>query len=177
MKRTILIYGLIAGAIVAGLMFATMPFWESGVITFDNGEFVGYTTMVISLSMVFFGIKTCRDNHFNGSISFWKAFKVGILISLIAAVMYALAWEISYHTININFLEKMSAHYLENMKTEGKTEAEIEAFVQQMEMYKEWYKNPFIRFGMTLAEILPVGIVITIISSLLLRNREVLPVN
>lgn len=176
MKKIIWTYGLIAGAIVSGLMFASMPLWENGTLTFDNGEVVGYTTMVISLSMVFFGVKACRDYHFNGTISFWQAIKVGILITLIASVMYALAWEICYNTVASDFTEKMSAHYLEKMKNEAKDKAEIEAAVAQMKNFEEWYKNPLLRFGLTTMEILPVGIVITIISAGLLRRKEVLPV-
>lgn len=175
MRKIILTYGLIAGAIVSALMFASMPFWESGALNFDNGEFVGYTTMVISLSMVFFGVKSCRDYAFNGSISFWQAVKVGVLITLIASVMYAMAWEISYHTVASDFIEKMSQHYLEKMKSEAKNETEMKAAVEQMESFKEWYKNPLLRFGITLMEILPVGIIITLISALLLRKKEILP--
>lgn len=175
MRKIIWTYGLISGAIVSGLMFATMPFWKSGRVNFDNGELVGYTTMVISLSMVFFGIKSCRDYHFNGSISFWQAAKVGIFITLIASVMYALAWEISYHTVASDFMEKMWQHYLEKMKSESSNEMELKAAIEQMENFKEWYKNPILRFGITVTEILPVGIIITLISSLLLRKKEILP--
>lgn len=175
MKKIIWTYGLIAGAIVSGLMFASMPFWKNGTLTFDNGEVVGYTTMVISLSMVFFGIKACRDYHFKGTISFWQAVKVGILITVIASAMYALAWEICYHTIAADFTEKMTEHYLEKMKSEAKDEAEVAAAVAQMQSFKEWYKNPVLRFGVTIMEILPVGIVITLISAALLRRKEILP--
>jgi zinc transporter ZupT len=170
MRKQILIYGVISGAIVAGLMFASFPFWNSGLINFDNGELVGYTTMVLALSVVFFGIKSCRDSLFDGAISFWKAFRIGILISLIASLMYAIAWEISYHTFASGFMEKMSTYSLEKIKSGPHTEEELENAVAQMEQFTSLYKNPFFRFGITMAEILPVGIVITIISSLLLRK-------
>ena len=49
--------------------------------------------MVIALSMIFFGIKSYRDNYQNGAIGFWKGFQVGLLITLIASLMYALTWE------------------------------------------------------------------------------------
>jgi hypothetical protein len=176
MRKIILIYGLIAGAIVSTLMFITMPMMKQGHITFDNGEIVGYTTMVISLSMVFFGIKSYRDNYQDGTITFGRAFKVGILITLIAAVMYALAWEVCYHTIMSDFMERMRDHYFTQMKEKGMSAEAIQKEQEQWATFTEYYKNPVIRFAMTLVEILPVGLAITLISAGLLRKREFLSV-
>ena len=172
MRKTIITYGLIAGAIVASLMFATVPLWKSGAATGGNGELIGYTTMIIALSLIFFGIKSCRDNYFKESMSFGQCVKIGMLITLIAAVMYALAWEVCFNTIMPDFIESMASHRLEEMKANGKSTAEIAVVSAQMESFKEWYKNPLLRFGATLLEILPVGVVITLISAVFLRKRS-----
>ena len=167
MRKIILTYGLIAGVIVSVM--------NRGILNFDNGEIVGYTTIVISLSMVFFGIKSCRDYHFKGSISFWQGIKIGLLITLIASVMYALTWEFSLSTLAPDFSDKMWQHYIDNAKKESQNEAELNAAVQQVETWKEWYKNPLLRFALMLMEIVPVGIIITIISAAILRKKQVLP--
>jgi hypothetical protein len=176
MKKIILIYGLIAGVIVAGMMLITMPMYESGTLNFDNGEVVGYTTMVIALSMIFFGVKSFRDNHQHGVITFGQGFKIGILITAIASVMYALAWEISFNTMATDFTQKMIEHYFSEMKENGASEAELAAAKVKWDAFGEYYKNPIIRFGMTLMEILPVGLVITLISAGLLRKKEFLSI-
>jgi hypothetical protein len=176
MKKIILIYGLIAGSIVAAMMLITMPMYSNGTLNLDNGELVGYTTMVIALSMVFFGIKSYRDNYANGSISFGKGFKVGILITIIACVMYGLAWEVSYNRIGDNFMKKMNEKYFADMKAEGATEEELEAAKKEWEFFGEMYKNPLFRFAFTVfVEIFPVGLVITMISAGILRKKEILP--
>jgi zinc transporter ZupT len=176
MKKVILIYGLIAGTIVAAMMLITMPMYNSGTLNLDNGELVGYTTMVIALSMVFFGIKSYRDNHANGSISFGKGFKVGILITLIASTMYGLAWEISYSKIGEDFTKKMTEKYYEDMKADGASEEELQNAKEQWESFSEMYKNPIVRFAFTVfVEIFPVGLVITLISAAVLRKKEFLP--
>jgi zinc transporter ZupT len=176
MKKVILIYGLIAGTIVAAMMLITMPMYNSGTLNMDNGELVGYTTMVIALSMVFFGIKSYRDNHANGSISFGKGFKVGILITLIASAMYGLAWEISYSKIGEDFTKKMTEKYYEDMKADGASEEELQKAKEQWESFSEMYKNPVVRFAFTVfVEIFPVGLVITLISAAVLRKKEFLP--
>jgi hypothetical protein len=176
MKKIVITYGIIAGLIVGGLMLLNMPLWKSGVINFDNGELIGYTTMVIALSMVFFGIKSFRDNYNNGAVTFWNACKVGILITLIASVMYAIAWEISYANMGNEFIQRMTDHYFDELKAGGATEQELQKAKEDWAGFSEMYKNPLIRFGVTLTEIFPVGLVITLLSAGLLRNKKFLPV-
>lgn len=175
MKKIVIVYGLISGSAVATMLLLSMPLWESGMVNFDNGEAVGYTTMVISLSLIFFGVKSYRDKHGNGAITFAKGVTIGLLISLIAAVMYALAWEVSYNTMTTDFTAKMVQHYLDEMAAGGATEAEIQASKENWATMMEYYQNPAIRFAITLTEILPVGVVITLISAALLRRKEFLP--
>jgi len=137
MKKIILTFGFIAGAIVSVMMFITMPMYDSGTLNFENGEIVGYTTMVIALSMVFVGIKSYRDHHLNGSITFGQGFKVGILITLIASLLYVISWEICYHTIASDFTEKYSDYYLENLKKKGSTDAEVQEAVTYLDTFEE----------------------------------------
>lgn len=175
MKKLIITYGLISGTITAALMFITMPMLDNGTIKFENGELVGYTGMVIALAMVFFGIKSYRDNHANGVISFGKGFKIGILITLIASAMYGLAWEVTYHNLSPGFMQKMEDHYFDDMKADGATEEELKKAKDDWDAFSEYYKNPVIRFAVTLTEILPVGLIITLLSAAVLRKKEILP--
>jgi uncharacterized membrane protein (DUF485 family) len=177
MKKIILIYGLISGAIVSALMLLTQPLLRNGTINLENGMLIGYTTMVIALSLVFFGIKSFRDQHLNGVITFGGAFKVGILIALMSSMMYAISWEIYYTTAASDFLEWYNQCQVDKMVKAGKTEAEIFQAKVEMAKFEEMYKNPLIRFGFTLAEIIPVGLLITLISAGLLRKKEFLPNN
>lgn len=175
MKRIIIINGLIAGAIVS-LMFAiSYPLTHNGTLSNEGSMVVGYISMVIALSLVFVGIKSYRDQYQKGVITFGRGAAIGILITLIASVMYAGTWEIYYNTVASDFMEKYTKSYLEEMKQEGATDAEIAQQRTEMEAFGEMYKNPVIRFAVTLSEILPVGIIITLISAALLRRKEFLP--
>jgi len=91
MKKTVLVFGLISGAVAAALMFLTLPFADR--IGFERGYIVGYTTIILSFLLVFFGIRSYRENIGGGSITFGRAFAVGILITLISCVCYVVAWE------------------------------------------------------------------------------------
>ena len=50
-------------------------------IGFDQAEVVGYTIIVLSFLLVFFGIRSYRDNAGNGQITFTKARSVIPLLS------------------------------------------------------------------------------------------------
>jgi hypothetical protein len=61
------------------------------------------------------------------------------------------------------------------MKIDGDSQTEIDAAAAQMKEFQELYKNPFARMGFTLLEILPVGLLVSLISAALLRKSDVLP--
>lgn len=178
MRKVTLTFGLLAGVIVSIFMVITMGLCENGTINFDNSDFIGYGSMVIALSMIFFGIKSYRDNHQNGAIKFGKGLQVGMLITLVAALIYAVAGEAYYQTYpetQAALMDKYADHHINKMKEKGAPPAEIEQKVKEMAGLKEMHKNPLIRFGMTLAIILPLGIVITLVSAAVLRRKEFLP--
>jgi hypothetical protein len=172
MTKIVLIFGLISGAVAAGLMWIMLAAMKGGAV--DHGLLLGYASMVISLSLVFFGVKSFRDNN-GGRITFLKGLQVGILISLICALCYAVSWEAYYRTSGSDFMAQYSAQYIEKMKKDGASDAEIAKTEKEMADMGEMYKNVFVRFGMTLMEIVPVGVIVTLVSAGLLRKRELLP--
>jgi len=177
MRKVTLTFGLLAGAIVSVFMVIGIALWEkTGKIT--ASELVGYATMVIALSMIFFGIKSYRDNYQNGVIRFWKGFQVGLFIALIASLMYAITWETYMQARPASaaaFLNYYAECQITKMKEKGASAAEIDHEAKKMDDFRRMYSNPAIRFGMTLMEILPVGIIITLICAAVLRKKEFLP--
>lgn len=175
MKKIVFTFGTIAGLIAVAMFFISMPLMNNGIVSFENGEVIGYSTMIIALSMVFFGVKSFRDNHGNGMITFGKAFQVGIFIALLAGVIYALGWEVYLvtGTGSEDFMQQYTNQYIEQMQSQGASQSEIEEMKSEMQSMSEMYKNPLIRFGMTLMEILPVGLVITLITAAVVRRSEI----
>jgi fumarate reductase subunit C len=175
MKKVILVYGAIAGTIVSAMMFITMLIWNDGKVEIKNGELLGYSTMIIAFTMIFFGIKSFRDNYSNGTISFLKATQVGVLIALVASLMYGVSWEMIYPRVGQELMAKMGEKRFDELKKKETSEVEIQKAKDEWAGFLEMYKNPFVRFGMTLVEIFPVGLVITLICAALLRKKEFLP--
>ncbi|HEX6283893.1 MAG TPA: DUF4199 domain-containing protein [Pyrinomonadaceae bacterium] len=170
MKKIVLTFGLIAGAIMSVLMFATIPFADR--IGFDYSLLVGYTTMVLAFLLVFFGIRSYRENVGGGQISFGRAVSVGILIVLIASVMYVIAWEILYYNFIPDFADKYTAHLLEKARAAGASPEQLAVEEEKMKSMRWMLDNPFINGAVAFVEPLPVGIVLTLVSAAILRKRH-----
>ena len=169
MKRIVLTFGLILGAILSAKMIIMMVITMNGE-SFGGNEVIGYATQVIVYTLVFFGIKSYRDKQLNGFISFGKAFKVGFLISLIGATMYVISWMIYYFGFATEFADKYTAQVIAEASKKGA--AELAATTKEMEKFKELYKQPIFVFFITFLEVLPVGLIITLISSLILKRTQ-----
>lgn len=169
MKKTILTFGLISGVISSVMMVATVPFADR--IGFDRSYIVGYTVIVASFLLVYFGIRSYRDNVGNGQITFGKAFGVGISITLISCVFYVATWEVLYFKFLPDFMDKYGAYVVEKEKASGASATAVEAKVQEMKKFKEMYQNPLFNAAVTFVEPFPIGLGITLISAAVLRRK------
>src|ERR1700741_5352728 len=171
MKKTVLTFGLISGAIISALMMATIPFAHR--IGMGSAMVIGYTTMVLAFLLVFFGIRSYRENVGDGQISFGRALGVGLLIMLITCVFYVAIWEVMYHVFMPNFVDEYMTHAVDRVRASGKSPQEIETEIANMRSMMQLYKsNIFVNVGMTLLEPLPVGLLMTLLSAAILRKRR-----
>ena len=171
MKKTVLTFGLIGGAIMAAMMFATLPFMDK--IGFDRGEIVGYTTMILAFLLVFFGIRSYRENVGGGRITFGRAFAVGVLITMVACACYVVAWEVLYFKFMPDFADKYASYMVERVRASGASQQAIDATLEQMKSFKAMYDNPFFNAAITFLEPFPIGLIVTLISAALLRKKTI----
>ena len=175
MQKTVLTFGVISGLIIAVLWMATRSLWmdPDGQMDMSKGELIGYTNMIVALSMIFFGIRQYRERYLGGHITFGKAFKVGLFITLIASAIYVIWWMVYFNTSEVaqTFPEQYLQHMKEQWAAAGMTSDEINQKTQGFEKNLELYKNPVIMAGMTLMEILPVGLIISLLSALILKRK------
>ena len=169
MKKIVLTFGLICGALLSLMMLGTLPFLDK--LGFDKGEVIGYTSMVLSFLLVFFGIRSYRENIGNGAITFGRAFSVGILITIVGCLCYVVTWEVIYFKLAPGFAEKYSAYLVEKLRSSGASQQAIEAKIQEMKNFKAMYDNPIINSAISFLEPLPVGLIMTLISAAILRKK------
>ena len=169
MKKTVLTFGLISGAIISAMMLITVPFQDE--IGFDRGEIIGYTSMVLAFLLIYFGVRSYRDNVAGGSLSFGRAFKVGGLIAVVASVCYVATWQLVYYKLSPDFTAKYQAHILDKARADGETEAQLAKREADMEKFAALYRNPAINAGITFLEPLPVALIMTLVTAGVLSRR------
>lgn len=169
MQKIMFTYGLIAGALLAAMMWLTLPFMDR--IGFDKGMVVGYTTMVLAFLLVYFGVRSYRDQAGGGPLGFWRAFGVGMAIVGVATLCYVVSWQLLYHLVIPDFPDRYAAYAIDKARQAGATAAQIEATAREMAEFKQMYANPLVNIGFTILEPLPVGLLAALVSAGLLRRR------
>lgn len=171
MKSIVIKYGLIGGVIVSVFMSINMLNMDFESTDMDMAEIIGYTGIFIALTSIFFGIKKVRDDQYDGVISFGKAFKVGFLIALIASTLYVLTWMVLSDIYFPDFGEQYFNAEVEKLKASGLGEEELATQVKEMRSFIDMYKNPLVKFFMTYIEILPPGILLSLIFAAVLKKK------
>lgn len=171
MKKTILICGLISGAIVSlTLIISTAMCYNSE--DFKGSMVIGFSSMFLAFSLIFVGVKNYRDKFNNGTITFGKAFLTGLYIALISSTIYVVAWLIDYYLFIPDFMERYAAMVLKEAREAGVSAAVMQEKVTQMEAYSRMYKNPVYIVLLTYMEIFPIGLGFSLIAAFVFKRKQ-----
>jgi hypothetical protein len=169
MKKTVLTYGLISGLMISVLMGGSLLLADK--IGSGHSMAIGYTIMVASFLLIYFGVRSYRENTLAGEISFGRAFACGILITLITCVCYVAMWEILYFNFMPHFMYSYFAAQIHQVQSAGLDPATTAAKVAEIQHSQQLYQNPFVNMAYTFIEPFPVGLIITLISAAILRKK------
>jgi Protein of unknown function (DUF4199) len=169
MKKTVLTFGLIAGFIISALMGLSLLLAKK--IGSGHSMALGYTIMVASFLLIYFGVRSYRDNVLAGRISFGRAFACGILITLITTICYVAMWEVLYFNFMPHFMDSYFAAQIHKVQSSGLDPATTAAQVAAIQHSQQLYQNPLVNMAYTFIEPFPVGLIITLVSAALLRRK------
>jgi hypothetical protein len=167
MKKSILKYGIIAGAIVSIMLL--IQFLDSAFVK-SYGELIGYASMLIAFSTIVFAVH--RHNQSNPDSKFSTRFMIGIKITLVASIIYTIAWMIISNTIGQDWMNEYYEQSIESIRQSGISQEEVDAKIAEMDAFREMYKNPFVKIGITFLEIFPVGLLVSLLTALLVRIKK-----
>ena len=169
MKKAVLTYGFISGIMVSVLMGGSLLLADR--ISSGHSMLLGYTIMVASFLLVYFGIRSYRDNQLAGHISFGRALACGLLITLIATACYVATWEVLFFKFMSHSMDGYFAAQIRTAQASGLRPTAMAAKVAAIRHAQALYQNPWINMLYTLIEPLPVGLVITFASAAVLRRK------
>jgi hypothetical protein len=173
MLRIALIFGSLAGIAVILPTLTAMTF--SGSEHLFGSETFGYLVMLIALSLILVGIKRYRDEALGGVIRFPRALLLGLMISVVAAVVYVAAWELYLYRTDYAFIEEYVAEVIEARQQAGLAEPVLAAEIAELEALEANYSKPLFRLFITFTEIFPVGLLVSLVAAALLRFPGFLP--
>ena len=169
MRKTVVVFGLLSGAVSSALMLLTVPFMDR--IGFSGGAVIGYTGIVASFLLVYFGIRSYRDQAATSRLTFGRAFAIGLLISLISCAFYVVTWEFVYYKLKPDFMDQYTAYAVTRARERGASEQEIDATKQRMAQFRQMYDNPAYNAALTFMEPFPIGVLVTAVSAAILRQK------
>jgi hypothetical protein len=176
MKKTVLVFGCIAGLIVSSVLFVTMIIYKNNP-EFKGSMLIGFTSMFIAFAFILVGIKNFRDKYNNGIITFGKGLQIGLLIALIASTFYVITWAIEYNFVFPDYMKLYGEKMMAEVKSNGESEIEIDKKVKEMNEFIEMYKKPHFFILMTYMEILPIGILVSLLGAFIFKRKEKLAVS
>ena len=166
MNKIVLKNGLFGSLIVSTLLLS-VTFYMKANPEKEVSMFLGFAGMLLAFIFVVLGIKQQRDTN-NGFISLGKAFLTGFWITLNISTVYVVVWLIIFY----NFFPNFAEHYTD-MAIAKASPDEVAQVTEEMNSFKEMYKNPIMVILLTYMEILPLGIVFSLISALILKKKQI----
>ena len=171
MRKTILVFGLIAGAIVSIMLVVMMVLSKNNAQHLDNGELIGYTSMLLAFSLIFIAVKSYRDRYGAGAISFKEAWLLGLGITVVASVLYVVTWVLFYKLVYPTFPEEYAQYTLQKMQEKGSSAAELSQAEADIRHAFSYYDTWYGLVGITFLEIFPVGLLLSLLCALILRRK------
>lgn len=168
MKKIILRYGLYCGITICVLFL--LSWYVMDDLSFVSQEVLGYASMIIALLFVFFGIKHFRDIENQGKVAFKQALTIGVLISLITAIVFGILDVIYTEILNPAFMEDYYTASVEQMRQTLPPE-EFKTKLAELESQKHLFSNPLFSFGLMAMTVFVIGFIISLISSLILQRK------
>jgi hypothetical protein len=170
MKKVIIVCGVIGGLISGGWFIISEQVFSHNM-SLSSLTWLGYASMILAFSLIFVGVKSFRENYNDGQITFGKAFRIGLLITIVTSTLYVIIWLVCYKFFYPDFMEKYAATVRQELQSQGASAADIKIEMAKLADYAKLYKNPLFNILMTYMEIFPVGFVISLITALILKKK------
>lgn len=167
----ILQHGLIAGVLMSLVLFGPFfivgpdPDWAQ-----RWGRVIGYAGMVLALTATFFAMRAERERA-GGVIAFTRALGIGLGVSLVAGVFFALATWAFYAYVGDALPQKLYDAYLAAARASQGDPATVAAKVAEVEAMRDFFFNYPMQGAVMGATVFLIGAVESLVGAAIVRRR------
>ncbi|WP_444994703.1 DUF4199 domain-containing protein [Aliikangiella sp. IMCC44359] len=172
MQKNILKYGLISGSVIVMIPVIAGLVMGYGPETFKMGEIIGYSTMVLSLLMIFLAVREYQVSYPDEVLGFGKVLLIGCGISAIAGIMFGIYNVIYVTWISPEFMDLYYQYYIDNIKSSGASEVEIQQQIAQLEADKQMFMNLWVNFFLMFITVFIIGFIVSVVSGVFQSKKQ-----
>lgn len=128
-KNTAIKFGIIAGLVS---IILSLVFYFTNV---EYNSWSRYVSMLVTMVMIFIGVKIIADENANKFISFGSLFKAGMYITLIFTIISIIYYFLYTNFINPDFMDGLMQSQKEQMAAKGLSEEKIEMAMEMTQKF------------------------------------------
>jgi hypothetical protein len=175
MQRILTNYGLVSAAIMGVLMAVQYLLVGIEGANFNLLELLGYSIIVLSLSVVFWAIRKYREQ--NGGVTFLQGLQIGTGVSFISSAILGIITWFMLKFVTTDMMDKLKDHYTQQVRSIPNQSAEkTQQMLQELNTQFESMQDPAIQGLMMFATAFVIGIILTVIAAAILRRGRPLAV-
>ena len=132
-------------------------------MSYGIAETMGYLSMILALSVIFLALRYYRNKLNDGKLKFWQGMQLGVGITLIPALL-SFIWTVVFFIFwGDDFKEFAADHFREKLDPQSFA-------VYEANLNNPLYTNAFFQGFVLFLTVLVIGIIISLISSLILKR-------
>lgn len=174
MRKTVLRYGSYALCTMLALFLISWVVSNQRPENYRTNEIITWTGIVLSVFFVYFGMKYYRDKQNGGRLGFGEGLKLGLLIVLFPSIAFGLYNVIYILWLHPQFLDEYYAFKLKEV-TATTPPAELNDRMKEIKDMREMFSSPAMQFVVMFLSVFVIGLIVTVISTLLLKRKTAKP--
>ena len=173
MKKTALRFGLYGFYAILIFFMLEWLIFRNNSENFEVREIVGWAGILLSVIFVYFGLKYYRDKHNGGNLSFGEGLKLGLLIILFPSLAFGI-FNVIYVVLDPAFLDRYYNYQLAEIRNTVPA-SELNQRLKEVQQQREMFDSPLVQFIVMFLSVFVVGLIVTVISTFLLKRKAVKP--
>jgi hypothetical protein len=153
--------GLILG--LAGIVYSLVMYF----LDLSLNKTQGYIFILVEIALLFFLLKSYRDNFKHGFITYGESVGAGVVISLYYAILMAIFIYVLYSVIDPGLIKKQLAMAEEIMQKKGIPEAAMEQGMK----FQEKIMTPVVMSLISILGNMVWGVVLSLIVSIFIKKE------